>query len=101
LGQAAEPLLADITGRLKDPHPMVRLRAAEFLGVLGHGEPLTVLYDVLNTVPSEAEALLTLNTVVYLRDHRGLDIDTSRLQPRFTGGQVARRLEYLKQAASR
>jgi hypothetical protein len=69
--------------------------------VLGHGQPLETLYDVLNTVPSEAEALLTLNTVVYLRDHQGLAVDASRLKPRFPDGQVARRLEYLKAVNNR
>ena len=77
---------------------MVRLRAAECLAVLktSDPDPLPILYDVLHTVPSESEALLVLNTFVYLRDHRGLTIDTTRLQPRFTGGQVARRLDYFR-----
>ncbi len=101
LGQPNQALLSEITKRLDDSHPMVRLRAAECLGVLGHGQPLETLYDVLNTVPSEAEALLTLNTVVYLRDHKGLSVDASRLKPRFPDGQVARRLEYLKDVNSR
>ena len=50
-------------------------------------------------MPTEAEALLVLNTVVFLRDHQGLAIDTTRLLPRFPGGQVARRLEYFKRSS--
>jgi len=101
IGAAAKPLIPTVTKRLADSHPMVRLRAAEFLGVLGAGKPLPTLYDVLNSVPTEAEALLTLNTMVYLRDHRGLTIDTTRLRPRFSEGQVARRIDYLNRPVAR
>ena len=103
IGPAAKPISGEIAACLTDPHPMVRLRAAECLAVLKttSPDPLPVLYDVLNTVPSETEALLVLNTFVYLRDHRGLAIDTRRLQPRFSGGQVARRLDYFRRPAVR
>ena len=77
------------------------LRAAECLGVLGEGEPIPVLYQVVNSVETEAEALLALNTLVYLRDHRKLAVDPARLMPRLTGGQVARRLEYLRTTSRR
>ena len=99
IGPPARAVSVEIAACLTDPHPMVRLRAAECLAILdttSDPDPLPVLYDVLNTVPSETEALLVLNTFVYLRDHRGLTIDTTRLQPRFTGGQVARRLDYFR-----
>ncbi len=101
IGPSARPLVPAITNRLDDPHPMVRLRAAECLGVLGEGDPRSALFDVLNTVATEAEALLTLNTIVYLRDHRSLKIDVANLQPRFSAGQVARRLEYLRAPETR
>ena len=54
------------------------------------------LYAVLNSVPSEAEALLVLNTLVFLQDHRGLTVAQDQLRPRYPGGQVARRLDYFK-----
>ena len=101
IGPPAKPISVAVAVCLGDPHPMVRLRAAECLAVLKTNtpDPLPVLYDVLNTVPTEAEALLVLNTVVFLRDHQGLAIDTTRLLPRFPGGQVARRLEYFKRSS--
>ena len=101
LGPPAKPLLGAIEALLEDKHPIVRLRAAECLGVLGEGEPIPVLYQVVNSVETEAEELLALNTLVYLRDHRKLAVDPARLMPRLTGGQVARRLEYLRTSPRR
>ncbi|MFP6769992.1 MAG: HEAT repeat domain-containing protein, partial [Planctomycetaceae bacterium] len=95
IGEPARPLVDPVANLLTDKHPMVRLRAAEFLGSLKAGDPLPAIYDILNTVPDEAQLLLALNTVVYLRDHRQARFDPARLKLKFSGGQVARRLEYL------
>ena len=99
IGEPARPLVKAVTKLLSDNHPMVRVRAAEFLGSLRAGDPLPTIYDVLNTVPDEAQLLLTLNTIVYLRDHKQVVFDPARFKPRFSGGQVARRLQYLARPA--
>jgi len=52
----------------KDVEPLVRVRAAEFLGLIGAADPRPTLTDVLATTDDPVEALLTLNTVVLLRD---------------------------------
>ena len=98
IGHPARSLSTAIGSCLADPHPMVRLRAAESLAILGitKPDPMPHLYAVLNSVPSEAEALLVLNTLVFLQDHRGLTVAQDQLRPRYPGGQVARRLDYFK-----
>ncbi len=100
IGEPVRPLVGPVTDLLSDKHPMVRLRAAEFLGSLKTGDPLPTIYDVLNTVSDEAQLLLALNTVVYLRDHRQARFDSARLKLKFSGGQVARRLEYLSRTST-
>ena len=98
IGQPASQLSVAVGECLRDPHPMVRLRAAEALATIGitKPDPLPHLYAVLNSVPTEAEALLVLNTLVFLQDHRGLKVAQDQLHPMFPGGQVARRLDYFK-----
>ena len=52
--------------------------------------------DVLKTSDSPLVALLTLNTVVNLRDgKRGYEFPISKQDVRAKGGEVGRRLEYL------
>lgn len=98
IGHPARSMSAAIGPCLGDPHPMVRLRAAETLAIIGitKPDPLPHLYAVLNSVSTEAEALLVLNTLVFLQDHRGLKVAQDQLRPRSPGGQVARRLDYFK-----
>ncbi len=97
-GDRAKSLTAAAKDRLDDKEPLVRVRAAEFLGILGAADPRPTLVDVLNTTDSHVEALLTLNTVVYLHDHtRGAyPFDLNALNMKATEGQVSRRLDYLK-----
>ncbi len=83
-----------------DEEPLVRTRAAEFLGLIGAADPRPVLMDVLASSRSGVEANLILNTLVLLRDGRPgyeftvtpdhLDADV-RNAP-----NVARRMEYLQ-----
>jgi len=76
----------------------VRLRAAEFLGILGVVDPRPTMVDVLNSTDSAVEALITLNTVVYFNDHFDgkypFDLDQLRMQVK--GGQTEGRIEYLR-----
>lgn len=92
---AARTLKPQIQKATRDSHLLVRLRAAECLVTAGLGDPRPTLYDVLNESRSESAALLALNSLVFIRDHRRLALDATQLRPRITDGQVARRLDYL------
>ena len=79
-----------------DAEPLVRVRAAEFLALIGADDPRKVIMDVLATADHPLEALLTLNTVVMLRDGKTackFDISPSAIKAK--DGQVNRRLKYL------
>jgi len=94
LAKAAMPLL-------NDNDPMVRVRAAEFLGGIDAVDPMPTLYDVLNSVETEQEVMLAFNTVVYLRDQIGHKYDPSKLKLKFDKGEVHRRVNYLDGTDSR
>jgi len=97
-GDEAKSLVPAAKERLDDSEPLVRVRAAEFLAIVGAADPRPTLYDVLNTTEDPVKAALTLNTAVYVNDHlEGLPFDLARLRMHVKGGYVARRLEYLKQ----
>jgi len=82
----------------KDAEPLVRVRAAEFLALTGAAEPQAVIMDVLATAEHPLEALLTLNTVVLLRDGKPgykFKITANSVNPKARRGEVSRRLQYL------
>lgn len=58
--------IAEIT--TKDSEPLVRMRAAEFLGISGTGDPVPLLATILEKSESDAEALLILNSIAILHD---------------------------------
>lgn len=58
-----------------DTENLVRLRAAEFLGLIREQDPEPVIVDVLANANNEVEAFLTLNTVVLLKDLKGWHFD--------------------------
>ena len=79
-----------------DDEPLVRVRAAEFLALTGAAEPQKVIVDVLATAKHPLEALLTLNTVVLLRDGKpGYKFDITAGSVKAKGGEVSRRIQYL------
>ena len=83
---------------LSDDEPLVRVRAAEFLGSIGAADPRPTLYEVLKSNQDPVTALMTLNTVVYLRDGKpGYSFRITKASMGTTGGEVARRLEYLSE----
>lgn len=97
-GEAAQPLVPDAKELLDDRQLLVRVRAAEFLGILGAADPRPILRDVLSTTTSPVEALLTLNTVVFLHDRAdvGYRFDPKQVEPKAKSGEVNRRIEYLQ-----
>ncbi|MFW6169535.1 MAG: sulfatase-like hydrolase/transferase [Planctomycetota bacterium] len=94
-GPTAKPLAEKARKLLKDDEPLVRVRAAEFLGRIRAADPMPPLMDVLKTSDSYPTAAIAMNTVVYLRDALGYECDISKEDVKATGGYVKRRLEYL------
>ncbi len=96
-GKAAKAFIPKATAlAAKDDEPLVRVRAAEFLALIGAAEPQKVLADVLATAEHPLEALLTLNTVVLLRDGKpGYTFDITADGIKVKGGEVNRRIQYL------
>ena len=79
-----------------DPEPLVRVRAAEFLGLIGAADPRPVLMDVLAETEEPLVALITLNTVVLLHDSKlGYEFDISPNDVKAKSGATTNRLQYL------
>lgn len=92
--EQAKKLAAD------DAEPLVRTRAAEFLGLTGQQDPRPVLTEVLNATEDHILANLILNTVVVLQDSKpGYKFDASKLTASWVNNkkaEVASRVLYLK-----
>ena len=58
-----------------DSNRLVRVRAAEFLGLTGAADPLPILLKALDECSDPIEANLILNTVVLLRDNTAMKLD--------------------------
>ncbi len=91
----AKTLASEATNRL------VRIRAAEFLGLIGAAAPQETFLEVLKETDSGIEAGLILNSLVLLRDGKPgyeFEIDKSLFSAEILKNDtVARRLEYLEQ----
>jgi HEAT repeat protein len=61
----------------EDVENLVRLRAAEFLGLVQAENPAPYLIDALRTAKNEMEAVIILNTIVLLQDFHGYQIEVS------------------------
>ncbi len=84
-----------------DPEPLVRVRAAEFLGLVGAADPRATIADSLLKSKSTVEANLILNTAVLLQDGKpGYRFDLARGKiigdrPKEKARYVSDRLDYL------
>ena len=82
-----------------DENGLVRVRAAEFLALIGAADPQEVILDALTNSTSGIEAGLMLNSLTLLRDGKpGYDfrLTADLLRPAIRRNDtVARRLEYL------
>jgi hypothetical protein len=95
-GQQAGSLAGAAKERLADSEPLVRVRAAEFLALTTGEDPRPALYKSLAATDSPWEALLTLNTIIFLHDRDSeRPFDASRFNIPAKSGEVNRRLEYL------
>jgi HEAT repeat protein len=97
-GQAPDDL-ADLIEILamEDPEPLVRCRAAEFLGLTGKGDPKPILKAALKMSGSEVATNLMLNTAVLLQDGPPkIDFsDLTKADVNHGGRYVLARLAYL------
>ena len=94
-GKKASSLANQVKPLLRDQDDMVRVRAAEFLAIVGETDPRPTLYDVLATNASNAAAAITMNTLVFLRDHHGYKFELENIKVKTKEPLVQRRLEYL------
>jgi arylsulfatase A-like enzyme len=81
-----------------DPNGLVRVRAAEFLGLAGAADPMPFIYDVLDKTSDPIEANLILNSVALLRDGAGVKVDPEYVKNAEwakLGGLVKHRANYL------
>lgn len=81
-----------------DPDPLVRTRAAEFLGLTGVVDPMPMLLEILDQSTDPIEANLILNSVVLLRDGSGFKVDPKGVKGAAwakLGGEVGLRANYL------
>ena len=85
-----------IKALLKDANPLVRLRAAEFLGLINKRDPRPTFYEILNEGASHAVKLITLNSAVLFHDRteNPLRFDVSKLDDPEDREEVKRRLDY-------
>jgi hypothetical protein len=91
------PVIQDI--EKNDPVLMNRVRAAEYLGISGNGNPVPSITNSLYACTDGVEALLLLNTVVLLQDGFGytFNFDANKIKEEVrSNSHVVRRLEYLQ-----
>jgi len=99
-GKQAEPFyqMAE-TMAASDKENLVRVRAAEFLGLVGKADPRATIISALKQTEDLIEAGLILNSAVLLQDSKpGYKFDSPQIPGNASGnGLVALRLQYLKQ----
>jgi len=83
-----------------DAEPLVRVRAAEFLGLAGEADPRPVIMDVLRKVSGPVEANLILNSAALLATSKPgykFDLDEFKSEKWATGKKslAKHRIEYL------
>tara|TARA_R110002096_G_scaffold22070_13_gene71261 strand:- start:670 stop:2550 length:1881 start_codon:yes stop_codon:yes gene_type:complete len=71
-GEDASELASVAKPLLKDKNLMVRIRAAEFLGIIGKVDPRTPLIDVVNSTKHPVEHLIALNSAAFFHEHSRL-----------------------------
>jgi arylsulfatase A-like enzyme len=82
----------------EDPNPLVRTRAAEFLGLMGNEDAMKIISNVLEKVKDPIDVNLILNTVAILKEAKGMRLDIgSLLEVHWTkmSRLVRHRLKYL------
>ncbi len=82
-----------------DPELLNRVRAAEYLGLIGIDNPVETMTSALYASENGTEALGILNSIVFMQDgsmHYTFNLDPARIKKEIrTHPQVSRRLNYL------
>ncbi|MDF1862377.1 MAG: sulfatase-like hydrolase/transferase [Verrucomicrobiales bacterium] len=96
LGESASELMETAKPLLHDEDPIVRVRAAEFLGLNGAVDPRGTLIEVVNESDHPVVQLIALNAVALFHDHSGTSYpfeadDFTEIQ-----GEAERRILYLQ-----
>jgi uncharacterized sulfatase len=96
-GDKAAELADDVTPLLDDQMPIVRVRAAEFLGLIGEQNPQPLLTEIVNTTQDSILATEALNSVVLFRDffQDRYPVERSDFDPVSRGGDIDDRLNYI------
>ncbi len=96
-GKEAADLAGDALSLLKDDSPIVRVRALEFLGIIGQQNPQPALTEIVNTTQDPVLATEALNSVVLFRDffQDRYGVQRSDFHPVCRGADVDDRLNYI------
>ena len=97
IGAEATSLAEKVIPLIHDNSLVVRIRAAEFLGLINTIDPQPILADIVNRTSNPVEAGEALNSIVYFRDcHQpAYPIDVVLLKPVTTSDIITRRIDYL------
>ncbi len=98
-GKQSQTLIGELEHLLKnDSESINRTRAAEYLGLTDVQDPSEMLIAQLYGSSDAAEALLILNTIVLMKDHKGhrFNLEPDRIDAAVAANvEVSRRLKYL------
>ncbi len=98
-GDEAAEFAPQFMSIVTDDKPIVRVRAAEFLGILGKIDPQIALTEVVNTTLDDPVVITeALNSIVYFQDCAtpAYPLDVTTLKPGSAGGDIDDRMNYLK-----
>ena len=97
IGNEASSLVEEVAPLLHDESLVVRIRAAEFLGLVNRINPQPILAEIVNRTSNPVEAGEALNSIVYFRDchQSAYSLDASILKPQTKGDIITRRIDYL------
>jgi len=96
-GAEAVDLTGPVKSLLKDDCPIVRVRAAEFLGIIGEQNPQSLLTRIVNTTQDSVLATEALNSIVFFHDffRDRYPVERSDFHPVAKGGDIDDRLNYI------
>jgi uncharacterized sulfatase len=96
-GDQATTLADNVRPLLKDDVETVRIRAAEFLGLIGEINPQRPLTSIINTTDDAVVATEALNSVVWFRDFFDdrYPVKRSDFHPVCRGADIDDRLNYI------
>ncbi len=99
-GKQAAELADSVRPLLEDDPPIVRVRAAELLGILGQQNPQPVLAEIVNSTADPILATEALNAVVFFRDFFAgrYPVQRSDFHPVSKGADIDDRLNYINGA---